>query len=157
MTVIIVPHSRPTTKSHEFKGTTVSGREISIEVTAAVDVSEAGVLADLRKSMPGVSDLAAVDVSEKEFGYFGIAGVLLFFWVIVLVFGVVVMLVLGAADFVRLPTTYWDTWIPIAGGHSVGIGLFRIWVVLIPVIVVPIAMYFRHVEKKEMSALKVGR
>lgn len=157
MTVIILPQSRPTTKTHEFKGVSESGREVKIEVVAAVDIKESAILADLKASMPNMVELAPRDPNDTELGFFGIAGILTLFWFVLLVIVVVAMMVIDGADFMDIHDSYWPSWVPIAGDYRIPLGSFRLWVTAIPVLILPTALLFSRVEKNEQAALKVGR
>jgi len=154
MTLIILPLQRPATKSLEFTGVTGSGREVSLTVTAAVDVAESSVLADLCASMPGLADLSVKKADDP-----GLFAVIVGMAVLWMLFGFAVGIcfaVLGLADFID-SYSRWAEYFPVAGGERVGKGLFRLWVAAIPIvcIVVPFLMWL--VVRNDQNAMKVGR
>ncbi|NTF17968.1 hypothetical protein G6L37_06095 [Agrobacterium rubi] len=153
MTVIIVP-SRPSIKSHEFTGVTKAGREISVTVTAAIDVADSAVLADLRNSMPGVSDLEAE--TDEDPGLLAIMGVFLFLWIVVGFAVFFVCILLGGAGFVDF-YDFWPRQLPLVGDKRIGIGLFRLWVVAIPFVAIGVPLLMWLVGRKEPDNMKVGR
>lgn len=153
MSVIIIPSS-PKTKSHEFTGVTSDGREMAVKVTAAVDIAESAVMADLRKSMPGVSELK-VKV-ESEVGLFGVMGILFFLWIL-FGFGVAfICMLLDGAGFIDLHD-HWPEYVPIAGGWRIGRGMFRMWVAAIPLVSVVFPFVLWLFARKDLEAMQVGR
>lgn len=154
MTVIIVPQSRQTTQTHEFTGVSEAGREVSISVVAAVDVQPSAVLADLRSSMPGISNLAPEETSDP--GLFGMMGILLGLWIFLALVVAIICIVLGAADFVDFYER-WPEFIPIAGGERIVRGMFRVWVAAIPVVCVVFPLLLWLFDRRDSEAMKVGR
>lgn len=154
MSVVIVPQSRPTTRTHEFIGVTDAGREVSISVVAAIDVQPTAVLADLRASMPGVSELGFKEQSDP--GLFGIMGILLLLWIFLAIAVTGVCALLGAADFVDFYAR-WPEYIPVAGGERIGKGMFRLWVAAIPVVCVAFPLVLWLFDRKVPEEMKVGR
>jgi hypothetical protein len=154
MTLIILPVQRPATKSHEFTGVTGSGREVSLTVTAAVDVADSAVLADLRASMPGLADLSAK--KEEDPGLIAVIGGMAILWIL---FGFIVGLsfaVLGIAEFID-PYSRWAEYIPVAGGQRVGKGLFRLWVAGTPIVCIALPLLMWLFVREDSKAVKVGR
>lgn len=154
MTVIIVPQSRQTTQTHEFTGVSEAGREVSISVVAAIDVQPSAILADLRNSMPGISDLASEETGEP--GLFGMMGILLCLWIFLALVVAVICIVLGAAGFVDFYER-WPEFIPIAGGERIARGMFRVWVAAIPAVCVVFPLLLWLFDRKDSDAMKVGR
>lgn len=154
MTVIIVPQSRQTTQTHEFTGVSEAGREVSISVVAAVDVQPSAVLADLRGSMPGISDLAVKEMGDV--GLFGTMGMLMVLWIVLAMIVAIICMVLGAAGFVDFYER-WPEFIPIAGGERIARGMFRVWVAAIPVVCVVFPLLLWLFDRKDSEAMKVGR
>lgn len=154
MTVIIVQQPRSTTKTHDFTGVTRDGRNVSMSVVTAVDINKNAVLADLRESMPGVSDLDFK--KDDDFGFFSMAGMLLFLWFVLLVAGGIVCAVLEAADFFDFYAR-WPGYIPVAGGERIMKGLFRLWVAAVPLVVIVLPAFLSWSERYEKKTLKVGR
>jgi hypothetical protein len=154
MTVIIIPQSRPTTQTHEFTGVSEAGREVSISVVATIDIQPSAVLADLRGSMPGISDLSFKEQSDP--GLLGTMGILLVLWIFLAIVVALICLVVGAADFVDFYAR-WPEYIPIAGGERIARGMFRVWVAAIPVICVAFPLLIWLFDRKDTDAMKVGR
>lgn len=153
MSVIIIPQSRPTTKTHEFTGVSEAGRKVTISVVAGVDVQPSAVLADLRNSMPGISDLA---VKKHDVGLFGTMGMLLVLWMFFALVVALICLALATSDFVDFYAR-WPEYIPIAGGESIGTGMFRVWVAAIPVVCIAFPLLLWLFERRKSDAMKVGR
>lgn len=154
MTVTIIQQPRQTTHTHEFIGVSEAGREVSISVVAAVDVHPSAVLADLRNSMPGVSDLGPKEMSDP--GLFGMMGIMLLLWIFLALVVTVICLVVGAADFIDFYER-WPEFIPIAGGERIARGMFRVWVAAIPVVCVVFPLLLWLFDRKDSEAMKVGR
>jgi hypothetical protein len=154
MTVIIVPQSRPSTRTHEFIGVTDAGREVSISVVAAVDIHPSAVLADIRSSMPGISGLSTKEADDP--GIFGMILIMFLLWIFFGVVVAVICLVIGEAGFVNF-NVRWPDYLPIMGGERIGRGLFRAWVAAIPLVAVIFPMLLTWAAGDDLEKMKVGR
>jgi hypothetical protein len=154
MTVIIIPQSRPTTQTHDFTGVTDAGRAVTISVVAAVDIQPSAVLADLRGSMPGVSDLSFKEQGDP--GLLAVMGGLLLLWIFLSIVVAIICFVVGAAGFVDFYAR-WPEYIPIAGGERIARGMFRLWVAAIPVVCIAFPLVVWLFARKDLGEMKVGR
>lgn len=135
MTTIII--SRPSTRTHEFEGTTDGGRKLKVSVVAAVDVQPSAVLADIQETMPQVNDLEFVD-DDGPIHPLEAALTVMFLWICILLAGLLGTFFAHKAGFIDVnqPVHRWNESIPIVGGYSILYGLFRAWVAALPIIVV---------------------
>ncbi|MBB5546599.1 hypothetical protein [Paraburkholderia fungorum] len=133
-TIVIMPVSQSSTVEHQFRTTTVGGRELILTVTAMRDTSHKAVLEDVKKSLhPG----AKIEPYDEPIGF----GSVLFFWVIAwglsgaaCVVGAIIADMAGLVNMAPVfgsPST-WPTWLPLVGGLNVGPGLVRLWLVFGP-------------------------
>lgn len=153
MTLLIIP-SRPTTRPHAFVGVTGGGREVSLSVTAVVDITESAVLADLRASMPGISALRVKDASAP--GLLGIMFIMFMLWLLFAFVVAFICLLVGGAGFIDFHER-WAEYLPIIGGERIGKGLFRAWVAAIPVVAIVFPLVLWAFGRKDLEAMKVGR
>lgn len=149
MTVIIIP--KASTTDHAFEGTTYGGRKVRMTVTANVEIQPSAVLADLQAYMPQVDDLKPVGDDEPINPLLaGIGAVGL--WVGVLIASVFAIFLAHKAGFINVYSdAAWPEFIPVVGGHEVLFGLFRLWVAMIPLIMVVMAIWAWHDNKNSVT------
>lgn len=153
MTVIVIP-AGATTKTHEFTGISEAGRKVNVSVVASVDIEPAAVLADLQASMPGVSELGVKEWDEP--GPVAVVFILFGIWFGVLGIGILFCFILAVSGFVDFYAS-WPNYVPIAGGESLGRGLFRLWVVGIPLVTIVLPLLLWFMAREDLEALKASK
>lgn len=134
-TIIFMPQS--STHTHKVTAITVAGRTMKIEVEANNDISSEAVLRDVADSLhPNADAKLDLKVSLIEV-YLWTALAVFLGWAMAGLVGFGIYMLGVMSDFFPAyqQPRFSDIW-PLIGGFEIGKGLFRLYVVLLPIMLV---------------------